>query len=139
MFEVCGWIGAILVLYAYFMVSTQRVAGSSANFQMINILGALFLVIYTYNCQAYASMIVNLIWIGIGLNTALKHTKEVFMATRMKLLATALVLVTIVGSNVLIAQDMDYSDSEETVMEESTESTTEDKSESLEDESLDDY
>ncbi|MDA8793678.1 hypothetical protein N9N67_10540 [Bacteriovoracaceae bacterium] len=71
-FELCGWAGAILVLIAYYMVSTERVKADSRPFQLINIVGAILLVLYTYNCQAYASMIVNLIWIGIGFQSVIK-------------------------------------------------------------------
>ncbi|MCS6820163.1 MAG: hypothetical protein NZ522_09455 [Chitinophagales bacterium] len=66
-----GWAGAVLVLYAYFMVSTRRVAGNSLHYQAANILGAVFLMINTYFHQAYPSTIVNLIWIGIGIYSLL--------------------------------------------------------------------
>jgi hypothetical protein len=61
-----GWAGAVLVLYAYFMVSTKKLSGNSLHYQAANILGAVFLMINTYAHQAYPSAIVNLIWIGIG-------------------------------------------------------------------------
>lgn len=61
-----GWAGAVLVLYAYFMVSTKKLSGNSFHYQAANILGAVFLMINTYAHQAYPSSIVNLIWIGIG-------------------------------------------------------------------------
>lgn len=128
MIEICGWIGAILVLYAYFMVSSGKVDGSCHKFQTINIVGALFLVVYTYGCQAYASMVVNLIWVGIGIHTALKNTKEVLMATRIKVLAGVVALFALIGTNALNAQDMDYSESsEESIVEESGEGSTYDE------------
>lgn len=64
--SVCGWVGAILVLYAYFTVSLGKSDGNSVKFQSANIIGALLLVIYTYDNQAYASMVVNMIWVFIG-------------------------------------------------------------------------
>jgi hypothetical protein len=71
-FELCGWAGAILVLIAYYLVTSGKAKGDSASFQMINIGGALFLVAYTYNCNAYASMIVNIIWVVIGMTSVIK-------------------------------------------------------------------
>ena len=65
--NICGWIGAILVLVAYFMVSSGKSHSNSVKFQSLNIIGALLLVVYTFDCAAYASMIVNTIWIFIGL------------------------------------------------------------------------
>lgn len=70
-----GWAGAILVLYAYFVVSTGKASGNSLKFQSANIIGAVLLLIYTYDHSAYASMVVNLIWVFIGivsLNTIAK-------------------------------------------------------------------
>jgi peptidoglycan/LPS O-acetylase OafA/YrhL len=74
--EFCGWLGAILVLYAYFMISTGRQSGDSASFQLINIVGAAMLIYYTYHCQAYASMIVNVIWVFIGLSSFIRFIKK---------------------------------------------------------------
>jgi len=65
--DVIGWLGAISVLYAYFMVSTGRLKGDSFHFQSANILGALGLAINTYFNHAYPSTIVNIIWIGIAI------------------------------------------------------------------------
>lgn len=67
--EVCGWVGAILVLIAYYMVTTGKAKPDSQGFQLINIIGAVFLIYYTYSCRAYASMIVNIIWVAIGLSS----------------------------------------------------------------------
>lgn len=74
-FELCGWVGAILVLIAYYMVTTGKAKGESIPFQMINISGATLLVVYTYNCQAYASMIVNIIWVAIGATSFTRFIK----------------------------------------------------------------
>ena len=71
-----GWAGAILVLYAYFMVSTKKLLGNSLHYQSVNILGAIFLMINTYYHHAYPSAIVNLIWIGIGFYSLLSKQNE---------------------------------------------------------------
>ncbi|MBX2904125.1 MAG: hypothetical protein KF872_11285 [Chitinophagales bacterium] len=71
-----GWAGAVLVLYAYFMVSTKKLLGNSLHYQSVNILGAVFLMINTYYHHAYPSAIVNLIWIGIGFYSLLSKQNE---------------------------------------------------------------
>ena len=38
--DILGWIGALLVILAYFMVSTRRVAGDALAYQLLNIAGA---------------------------------------------------------------------------------------------------
>ena len=70
--EFFGWAGAILVLIAYFLVSTKKADPESVYFQMINVFGGSFLIIYTYNCNAVASMAVNIIWVVIGLHSISK-------------------------------------------------------------------
>ena len=73
--ELSGWLGAILVLVAYFMVSTGRAKADSSGFQLINIIGAIFLIYYTHSCKAYASMIVNIMWVFIGLGSLITYVK----------------------------------------------------------------
>ncbi len=64
--DVIGWVGAIFVLYAYFMVSTKRLEGDCLHYQAVNIFGALCLIVNTYFHHAYPSAVVNVIWILIG-------------------------------------------------------------------------
>ena len=73
--EISGWIGAVLVLVAYYMVSTGKAKADTTVFQLINILGATFLIYYTYSCKAYASMIVNIIWVFIGMSSFMTYIK----------------------------------------------------------------
>lgn len=64
--DIIGWTGALAVLYAYLMVSLNKVRGDSLHFQVFNILGAVGLCIHTYFNHAYPSTVVNIIWIGIA-------------------------------------------------------------------------
>jgi hypothetical protein len=62
-----GWAGAVLVLLAYGLVSTDRVHPHSVSYQSLNIGGALGLVINSAWYNAIPSAVVNIAWIGIGL------------------------------------------------------------------------
>jgi hypothetical protein len=62
-----GWAGAVLVLIAYGLVSTDRVQPHSLGYQSLNIGGALGLVINSAWNNAIPSTVVNIVWIGIGL------------------------------------------------------------------------
>ncbi|UZW55841.1 hypothetical protein NUH86_03320 [Sphingobium sp. JS3065] len=64
--EFMGWLGAILVLCAYVLVSTGRLSGASAAFQWMNALGAAFFVLNTGWHGAIPSMVLNIIWSGVG-------------------------------------------------------------------------
>ena len=65
--EGIGWIGALLVLVAYGLVSTERVSSRSFSYQAMNIGGAVGLVVNSAWNGAIPSAVVNLIWIGIGI------------------------------------------------------------------------
>jgi hypothetical protein len=67
--EIAGWTGAVLVLGAYVLVSIGRLSGGSAAFQWMNALGASFFVLNTWWHGAIPSMVLNIIWSGIGFFT----------------------------------------------------------------------
>lgn len=67
MVHVLGGAGTILVLGAYFLVSTQRVTPRSLAFQGMNLVGAVLLAIYGALLFAWASVALNVVWAGIGL------------------------------------------------------------------------
>lgn len=76
--EIAGWIGAILVLLAYYFNSINVIKSSQLSYQALNISGAVFLIYYTYSCGALASMAVNVIWAIVGiisLGNSLKKNK----------------------------------------------------------------
>lgn len=64
--EIAGWAGAVLVLGAYILVSTGKLTGNSPVFQWMNALGATFFILNTWWHDAIPSMIVNIVWAGIG-------------------------------------------------------------------------
>ena len=63
-FEAAGWVGAILVLLAYAMV-TRR--GTSLTYHVINLVGAAGLVINAVHHHAFPSVGLNTVWIGIAI------------------------------------------------------------------------
>jgi hypothetical protein len=64
--EIVGWIGAVLVLGAYVLVSTGKLTGRSPVFQSMNAVGAAFFVLNTWWHGAMPSMVLNVIWSVIG-------------------------------------------------------------------------
>ncbi len=60
--DVLGWIGAILILLAYALISSKKVEGSSLSYQMLNIFASIFLTINTFYYGAIPSTLVNIIW-----------------------------------------------------------------------------
>lgn len=74
--DIVGWLGAAAVLYAYFLVSTNRITGSSVHYQFFNVLGALLLIVNTYFNHAYPSMVVNIIWVLVAIYSLMRKAPQ---------------------------------------------------------------
>lgn len=61
-----GWIGSVLYLLAYALVSLRRTEGASLLYQGINIFAGVRLVIYTLALGAFATTGLNTVWVAIG-------------------------------------------------------------------------
>ena len=73
--DVIGWIGAILLVSAYFLVSTKKITPSSTTYHLMNFLGAFGAGINVFAQAAYPSVALETVWAGIaifGLYNALK-------------------------------------------------------------------
>jgi hypothetical protein len=65
--EIIGWTAAAMMLSAYMLLTSGRLASSSSVYQWLNVLsGAGFIVNSGWN-GAYPSAFLNLIWMAIGL------------------------------------------------------------------------
>jgi hypothetical protein len=71
--EAVGWGGALAVLLAYALVSSGRMSARSRGYHLLNVGGAVGLVINSTWNGAIPSAVVNLIWIGIGVYALAKH------------------------------------------------------------------
>jgi len=67
--DVLGWVGTVLYLVAYALVSVKKVEGDSLFYQGMNIVAGILLVINTFYWRAYPSLGLNVAWIGIGVFT----------------------------------------------------------------------
>jgi hypothetical protein len=64
--DVAGWLGVVMVLAAYGLVSARRLEGDAVLYQALNIGGAALLIANSFYYGAMPSVAVNVIWIGIG-------------------------------------------------------------------------
>ncbi len=65
--EILGMLGAGALLYAYAMLSMRKMSGDSLVYQLINLGGAVALMVNSAAHFAWPSAVLNLIWSGIGL------------------------------------------------------------------------
>jgi cell shape-determining protein MreD len=64
--EIAGWIGALLILLAYLMVTVGKLTGQSLAFQWMNLVGAAGFVINGWWHRALPSAALNVIWMLIA-------------------------------------------------------------------------
>jgi len=74
--EIIGWIGAVLIIGAYYLNINGKIKSSSAWYIMSNLLGGIFFTINTLVHQAYPSMIVNIIWVFIAIAAIVKKKND---------------------------------------------------------------
>lgn len=67
--EVCGWLGALLILGSYILVSLGKLSGQSRTFQWLNVVGAAGFVVNSGWHGAIPSTALNVVWMGVGLAT----------------------------------------------------------------------
>ena len=77
---IVGWIGAFLLLLAYFLLIHKDLTSRSKMYQWMNIAGALLLSVNTFFIGAYPSFVTNALWFLVGLYGmfhALKHFRTI--------------------------------------------------------------
>lgn len=70
--EIIGWAGMITILTAYFLVSSKKLSPDSGTFQLLNLIGAAFVIVNVVYHQAYPSVALNTIWLLIALISLIK-------------------------------------------------------------------
>lgn len=65
--EAYGWYGATIILVAYFLASFDVISGDGLIYQLLNLTGAIGVVILTVYKRVTQSAVLNLVWAGIAL------------------------------------------------------------------------
>ena len=60
--DITGWTAMVLILIAYFLITTDKVNSRSFLYQMLNLVGAVFFVVYLTFQKAWPSVALNAIW-----------------------------------------------------------------------------
>jgi hypothetical protein len=60
--HIFGFIGTILVLLAYLLLSAKKIDAESVKYQGMNLIGAVLLIIYAVVLTAWASVLLNVVW-----------------------------------------------------------------------------
>lgn len=65
--EVVGWIGAVMYIAAYLLLTIGKLSPDSSLYHLMNILGATGLIVNAVHFSDYPNVVTNLLWLGIGL------------------------------------------------------------------------
>jgi hypothetical protein len=74
--DIVGWIGVAVLLIAYGLISTKRMEGDDVGYQVLNIVGAILLVINSSHYGAYPSVGVNVVWTGIAIYALVRRGQK---------------------------------------------------------------
>lgn len=74
--DIVGWIGSILLILAYLLISQNRVTSRDYSYQALNVVGSIFLVINTIYYGAFPSTAVNIVWVMIGTTFIIKISQN---------------------------------------------------------------
>jgi uncharacterized membrane protein len=77
MINLLGWAGSAAVISAYALISTGKLSGKSTAYQLLNLMGGVFLIINTLFYGAYPSTFVNIVWAFIALSVLFKASNGV--------------------------------------------------------------
>lgn len=70
--NLAGWLGALMLLLAYVLVSNRKLDGHSLPYQLLNLAGSACLLLNAFHFGAYPSVGVNSVWVVIALVTIIK-------------------------------------------------------------------
>jgi hypothetical protein len=65
--DILGWIGSVEVIAAYGLNSYQKIKSDSLVFQLLNLTGAIFLIINSIYKEAYPFTFINTVWCIIAI------------------------------------------------------------------------
>ncbi len=73
--EILGWIGSVLVIFAYALNINKTLSSDDIKYYLMNIIGSAFLIINTMYHHAIPSAMVNIIWVLIAIIALVKKKK----------------------------------------------------------------
>lgn len=75
LYDVIGWIGMILVLAAYTLLSTNKIK-NGITYQLMNLFAGIFMAIGLYPKNAWFSFTLQIIWAIVAIVAIIKIKKE---------------------------------------------------------------
>jgi hypothetical protein len=74
--DIIGWVGTLLVLLAYYLVSSEKLKPTGNEYNLINFFGALFIGINVFFNQAWPAVALNIVWGGVAVISLVKNLRQ---------------------------------------------------------------
>ncbi len=65
--QISGWIGTVLIVSAYLLVSVKRMNASSRSYQWMNLVGAVALGVNVFHQQSWPALALEIVWGAIAI------------------------------------------------------------------------
>lgn len=65
-FDVMGWLGTFFYVLAYLLLTLRKIRSQQRIYHLLNVLGALGLIANAIHLRDMPSLVVNIVWLGIG-------------------------------------------------------------------------
>ncbi len=66
LFDAVGLIGVVCILLAYYLITVGKLTGKDISYHLINMLGAILLLISLYWTPNLASIVIEICWLAIS-------------------------------------------------------------------------
>ena len=74
--QASGWLGTILILVAYYMVSNKKLAADSRAYQILNLVGSIAVGVNVFYQQAWPAVALEVVWCLIAVFALMKIVKK---------------------------------------------------------------
>ena len=74
--QIVGWIGTLVIIIAYLLVSYKKVEGSNKYYQLMNLLGAIGVGINVFFQKAWPALTLQIAWGIIAISSLLTSKRK---------------------------------------------------------------
>lgn len=74
--DIIGWTGSVMVITAYGLNSYQKLDSKSLMFLLLNLVGGIFLIVYSYYYSAFANTFINVVWVIIAVPALVSYVNR---------------------------------------------------------------
>lgn len=70
--QIIGWMGTLLIVLAYFLVSNNKISAYSKSYQLFNLFGAIGVGFNVFYQHAWPAVVLQIVWIVIAIFSLMK-------------------------------------------------------------------